>query len=81
MEILQLISIIAMKYNNQNFIYFIFFSIKIILTINNKIYEIIMQEDIKNVKKMGFKAFRMSISWPRVIPSKYFMEIFKPLNI
>ncbi|OAY40096.1 cyanogenic beta-glucosidase [Manihot esculenta] len=26
-------------------------------------------EDIKNVKKMGFKAFRMSISWPRVIPT------------
>ncbi|KAG8646344.1 beta-glucosidase 12 [Manihot esculenta] len=27
------------------------------------------KEDILNVKKMGFKAFRMSISWSRVIPS------------
>ncbi|KAF2319372.1 hypothetical protein GH714_015268 [Hevea brasiliensis] len=27
------------------------------------------QEDIKNVKNMGFDAFRFSISWPRVIPS------------
>uniref|UniRef100_A0A2C9V7I7 Uncharacterized protein n=1 Tax=Manihot esculenta TaxID=3983 RepID=A0A2C9V7I7_MANES len=27
------------------------------------------REDILNVKNMGFKAFRMSISWPRVIPS------------
>ncbi|OAY45100.2 beta-glucosidase 12-like [Manihot esculenta] len=26
-------------------------------------------QDIKNVKKMGFNAFRMSISWSRVIPS------------
>ncbi|KAJ9174477.1 hypothetical protein P3X46_013115 [Hevea brasiliensis] len=27
------------------------------------------KEDIKNVKGMGFNAFRFSISWPRVIPS------------
>ncbi|KAJ9158707.1 hypothetical protein P3X46_024267 [Hevea brasiliensis] len=27
------------------------------------------KEDIANVKKMGFKAFRMSISWSRVIPT------------
>ncbi|KAG8657281.1 cyanogenic beta-glucosidase-like [Manihot esculenta] len=26
-------------------------------------------EDLKNVKKMNFSAFRFSISWPRVIPS------------
>ncbi|KAF2319357.1 hypothetical protein GH714_015047 [Hevea brasiliensis] len=28
-----------------------------------------LQEDIANVKNMGFKGFRMSISWSRVIPS------------
>ncbi|KAF2319498.1 hypothetical protein GH714_016459 [Hevea brasiliensis] len=28
-----------------------------------------LQEDIQNVKAMGFDAFRLSISWPRVIPS------------
>ncbi|KAJ9174425.1 hypothetical protein P3X46_013069 [Hevea brasiliensis] len=27
------------------------------------------KEDIKNVKNMGFNAFRFSISWPRVIPT------------
>ncbi|KAF2293585.1 hypothetical protein GH714_003100 [Hevea brasiliensis] len=27
------------------------------------------REDIKNMKDMGFNAFRFSISWPRVIPS------------
>ncbi|KAF2319385.1 hypothetical protein GH714_015414 [Hevea brasiliensis] len=27
------------------------------------------KEDIANVKNMGFKGFRLSISWPRVIPS------------
>ncbi|KAF2319504.1 hypothetical protein GH714_016551 [Hevea brasiliensis] len=27
------------------------------------------KEDIQNVKAMGFDAFRLSISWPRVIPS------------
>ncbi|XP_057991141.1 beta-glucosidase 13-like [Hevea brasiliensis] len=27
------------------------------------------KEDIQNVKDMGFDAFRLSISWPRVIPS------------
>ncbi|KAF2319359.1 hypothetical protein GH714_015098 [Hevea brasiliensis] len=36
------------------------------------------KEDIANVKNMGFKGFRMSISWSRVIPSKIgaFVTIF-----
>ncbi|KAF2319384.1 hypothetical protein GH714_015399 [Hevea brasiliensis] len=34
-------------------------------------------KDIANVKKMGFKAFRMSISWSRVIPKlEPFVTIF-----
>ncbi|KAF2319382.1 hypothetical protein GH714_015380 [Hevea brasiliensis] len=35
------------------------------------------REDIKNVKNMGFDAFRFSISWPRVIPNlRPFVTIF-----
>ena len=29
-----------------------------------------MQEDVAILKKMGFDAYRFSISWSRVLPSK-----------
>lgn len=70
MEMLQLIFIIATKYVIHTFYYYYFFS-KSLFIIKKKINNISeLQEDILNVKKMGFKAFRMSISWSRVIPSK-----------
>ena len=39
-----------------------------------------IQEDVEIMKKMGLDAYRFSISWPRVLPSKFLICI-KPFFV
>jgi beta-glucosidase/6-phospho-beta-glucosidase/beta-galactosidase len=35
------------------------------------------QEDVRLLKEMGMDAYRFSISWPRILPSKYIQKLSK----
>ncbi|KAE9607325.1 putative beta-D-glucopyranosyl abscisate beta-glucosidase [Lupinus albus] len=35
-----------------------------------------MQEDIQLMKDLGTNSYRLSISWPRIFPSKHFIKVY-----
>lgn len=40
--------------------------------------ELLLQDDIKLMKKIGLNSYRFSISWPRILPSKIIATNLNP---